>query len=131
MLDKQPRFYDDRMGGVRKEEQEEYIKEGYVVDKTEPGLMVRIADRKANVTYNKNIFLSEQAWNEFELLLVKARFWSLPSNIDDDSTDGSQWIIEAHLKNKYHVVDYKSPYDSYKELGLFFIKKSGLEEEIY
>jgi len=132
MLDRQPRFYDDRIGGIPKEEIEEYIKEGYFVDKKEPDLLVRIADRKANIIYNKNTSLSEKEWKEFEQLLAKARFWTLPSRIDDGSTDGAQWVIEGHLKNKYHLVDYHSPYNNeYQKAGLFLIKLSGLKEEVY
>jgi hypothetical protein len=131
MLDKQPNFDVDRIKGVPKEGQEEYIKEGYFVDKKEPDLLVRNADRKANIVYNTSISLSEQKWYVFERLLAKANFWELPSNIDDGSTDGAAWIIEGHLKNKYHFVDYHSPYGDYKKLGLFLIKLSGLKEEIY
>lgn len=132
MLDKQPAFYDERIGGIPKEEQEEYIKEGFLVDKEEPDLLVRAADRKANIIYNTNISLSEQEWNEYEQLLVKANFWALPSTIDDGSTDGAQWVFEAHLKNRYHFVNYHSPYNNvYEKAGLFLIKLSGLKEKVY
>ena len=132
MLDRQPRFYDDRIGVIPNEDQGEYIKDGYFVDKKEPGLLVRIADRKYNIIYNKNISLSDKEWNIFEQLLSKANFWKLPTNIDDGSTDGAQWVIEGHLKNKYHIVDSHGPLtDGFGELGLFLIKLSGLQEEIY
>jgi hypothetical protein len=132
MLDRQPRFYDDRIGVIPNEDQGEYIKDGYFVDKKEPGLLVRIADRKANIIYNKNISLSDKEWNKFEQLLSNANFWKLPTNIDDGSTDGAQWVIEGHLKNKYHIVDSHGPLtDGFGELGLFLIKLSGLQEEIY
>jgi len=131
MLDKQPSFYDERFGGISKEEQPEYIKDGYSVDKKRPDILVRKADRNANIIYNKNISLSEKAWGQFEILLAEAHFWKLPSEITDDSNDGAQWIIEAHLKNNYHVVNYHSPDGDYKELGVFLIKLSGLQERIY
>lgn len=130
MLDQQPRFQDDRYGGVPKEDREEYFKEGYVVDKQNPGFLVRIADRKANIVFNKTISLSDEEWNEFEQLLSKANFWKLPTDIDDGSTDGAQWVIEGHFKNKYHVVDYHSPGNSdYAKAGRFLIKLSGLQDE--
>ena len=132
MLDDQPSFHDDRYRGVPKEDQEEYLKMGYVVDKHDPDLLVRIADRKANIVYNKNIFLTDKEWNEFEQLLSKANFWKLPTNIDDGSTDGAQWVIEGHLKNNYHVVEYHSPGNSeYGKAGRFLITLSRLKEEIY
>jgi hypothetical protein len=132
MLDRQPQFDDNRISGVPKEQQEEYIKAGYFVDKKEPDLLVKIADRKANIIYNKNIALSVKEWNQFEQLLAKANFWKLPTNIDDGSTDGASWVIEARLKNKYHIVDYHSPGDNeFAKAGLFIIKLSGLKEEVY
>jgi hypothetical protein len=132
LLDRQPRFYDDRISGMPKEEREEYIKKGFFVDKKESDVLVRIADRKAKIVYNKNIYLSDKEWNQFEQLLAKANFWKQPTNIDDGSTDGAQWVIEAHLKNRYHLVDYHSPYNNeYQKAGFFLIKLSGLKEEIY
>ena len=132
ILDKEPSFHDDRVGGVSKEDQEEYIKAGYFIDKNTPDLMVRIADRKANIVYNKNISLSDNEWKEFEQLLRKANFWKLPPNINDGSTDGAQWVIEGHLENKYHVVNYHSPGNSeYATAGRFLINLSGLQEKIY
>jgi hypothetical protein len=132
MLDKQPRFHDDRIGGISKEDQDEYIKEGFYVDTTEPDLLVRIADRKADIIYNKSISLSDKEWKEFEQILAKANYWKLPTNIDDGSTDGASWVIEAHLKDKYHLVDYHSPYkNDFAKAGLFLINLSGLKEEVY
>ena len=131
MLDRQPRFHVDRIGGISNEQRGKYIEEGYFVDKKEPDLLIRKPDRKANIIYNNNTSLSEQEWDQFEELLIKVNFWKLPIDIDDGSNDGAQWIIEAHLKNKYHFVDYHSPDGDYKELGIFLIKLSKLKEEIY
>ena len=133
MLDRQPRFYDNRIGGIPKDEVKEYIKEGFFVDKKEHDLLVRIADRKADIIYNRNIPLSDEEWNQYEQLIAKANFWKLPSNIDDGSSDGAQWIIEGHLNNRYHFVNYHSyrPDGDYKKLGVFLIRLSGLQEKIY
>lgn len=132
MLDRQPRFYDERIGGVPKEEQEEYIKEGFFVDNKRSDLLVRIADRKANIIYNKNISLSEKEWNEFKQFLAKANFETMPTNVEDGYTDGAHWVMEEHLKNRYHVVDYHNPGNSeYAKAGRFLISLSGLKEEIY
>jgi len=131
ILNKQPQFYDEKIGGVTNEERPEYIKEGYIVDKLKPGFLLKKADRKADIVYNRNMSLSKQDWIQFEHLLAKVNFWSLPLKIDDGSTDGAQWIFEAHFDNKYHLVDYHSPGGDYRELGVFIIKLSGLKEEIY
>ncbi len=132
MLDKQPRFHDDIIGGIlSKKDREDLIKDGYSVYKDDPDYLFKKADREASIVYYNNTSLSKEEWDQFEELLVKANFWNLPSIIDDESTDGAQWIIEAHFDKKYHFVDYHSPEDAYKELGVFLIKLSGLKEEIY
>jgi hypothetical protein len=131
MLDRQPRFHVDRIGGISNLQREKYIEEGYFVDKKGPDLLIRKPDRKANIIYNNNISLSEKEWDQFEQLLVKAHFWELPIDIDNGCNDGAQWIIEGHLKNKYHFVNYHSPGGDYKEIGIFLIKLSKLKEQIY
>jgi hypothetical protein len=131
MLDKQPRFYVERIGGITKEYREDYIKRGYIIDNFIPDRVVRFPDRKANIIYSKDTMLSENVWKGFESLLEKASFWRLPSRIDDGSTDGAQWIIEGHLKNRYHFVDFHSPDGDFAKLGLYLIKLSKLKEEIY
>lgn len=131
ILDREPQFDESRIGGISNEDRAEYIKEGYVVDKVDSNVFVKIADRKADIVYNKSIFLNKREWEHFEQLLVKANFWNLPSTINDGSSDGANWVFEAHFKNKYHIVDYHSPGGDFKELGLFLIKLSGLKETIY
>jgi hypothetical protein len=133
ILDQQPIFNDDRYSGVPGENRDEYLKNGFIVDKHDPDLLVRLADRKANIVFNNTISLSCKEWNEFEYLLSKANFWRLPTDISDGSTDGAQWVIEGHFKNKYHLVDYHSPGNSdYAKAGFFLIQLSELRgEEIY
>lgn len=48
--------------------------------------------------------LSVKEWSKFEQLLAKANFWRLPTVIDSGDSDGANWVIEAHLKNQYHLV---------------------------
>ncbi len=132
MLDQQPRFNNEIISGISEDEYDEYFKDGFVVDNERKDMLVRIADRKANIIYNKNSPLSSNEWNEFEQLLKKANYWILPTNIDDGSNDGSEWVIEAHLKNKYHIVSYHSPYNNdYEKAGRFLIKLSGLKVKVY
>jgi hypothetical protein len=132
MLDMQPSFHDDRIGGIPKEMKQEYIDAGYIVDNKSPDVMFRIADRKANIIYNKNILLSDKEWDEFEQLLAKSNFWKLPADIDEGNTDGAMWVIEGHLKNKYHVVSYHSPGNhQFAKAGRFLISLSGLQEKVY
>ncbi len=138
MLDKQPMFHDDRFSAkvsvFSKKEQQEYMNNGYSIKERPPNDLIfeKKADRKANIIYNKNIYLTGKEWNEFEQLLSQANFWNLPTNIDDGNTDGASWVIEARLKENYHLVDYHSPYNNeFAKAGLFIIKLSGLKEEVY
>jgi hypothetical protein len=89
------------------------------------------ADRKANLILNNTIALSERDWVEFENLLKNCSFWTMAPIDSRLGIDGSEWIIEGHLKNKYWVVNRWSPENVFREAGLFLIKKSGLEEKIY
>jgi hypothetical protein len=139
ILDREPMFYDDQFGAedstISMEEQQEYLKVGYSITKARPNFLIfeKKADRKANITYSKTIFLSINEWIEFEKHLQKANFWNLPTDIDNGlSTDGSKWVYEGHLKNKYHIVSYRSPYKKeYAKAGLFLIKLSGLKFDTY
>ena len=74
--------------------------------------------------------------NEALKLLEKVddcKFWKLPTREDNLGLDGAQWIIEGIKNQKYHIVDLWSPRSGcIKELGLYFIKLSGMElKEVY
>ncbi|MBL0745894.1 hypothetical protein [Chryseolinea lacunae] len=88
-------------------------------------------DRHANLKVNQTKVLSMSEWNEFESRLRRAGYWTMAPTQDVLGLDGSEWIIEAHFRNKYHVVDRWSPEDRYKEAGVYLIKLSGLNEDIY
>jgi len=91
----------------------------------------------------KNKFeLSSFEYEYLGKLLVGIDFWNMPTYepVSEDGTygvgvDGAQWILEGNCGGKYHVVDRWSPeYCKYQELGLFFLKLSGLKillEDIY
>lgn len=89
------------------------------------------ADRKAEIILIQTKNLSEKEWIDFEYLLNNCSFWTLKPCIVNNGLDGSEWIIEAHLKNKYWFVDRWSPQDNYRKAGEYLIKKCGLNERIY
>ena len=72
-------------------------------------------------------------WEEFERLLENCSFWSIQPCLDDDSyaRDGSSWLIEGHLREKYWFVNRFLPDNNFSRAGKFLINKSGLEEIIY
>jgi hypothetical protein len=74
--------------------------------------------------------LSSAEWNEFQKLLDKIEYWTMPTNEQSDimGTDGSQWIIEGVQNGKYNVVDRWTPRNSsYQELGMFLINLTDLD----
>ena len=89
------------------------------------GTAIILSDEMKQLTIND--------WEEFERLLENCSFWSMQPYIDDDSyaRDGSSWLIEGHLKEKYWFVNRFSPDDNFSRAGEFLINKSDLEEIIY
>ena len=76
--------------------------------------------------------LTVQDWEEFERLLHAYSFWSAKPCIDDQpARDGSSWIIEAHVEDRYWFVNRWSPDVDFSKAGEFLIAKSGLDEIIY
>lgn len=93
--------------------------------------IVKKADRKAHIILNRTVKLTENEWTEFEMLLSKCSFWDSRPTIEIYGLDGSEWIIEAHLKNNYGVMNRWSPDDNFRKVGEYLIIKSGFKEEIY
>lgn len=85
----------------------------------------------------KTIELSGSEWNEFQSLLEKAKYWSMPTKDQSgiSGNDGSRWIMEGVQNGKYNVVDRWSPRNSaYQELGMFLINLTDLDiplKEVY
>ncbi len=80
---------------------------------------------------DKNIQLSEKEWSCFEKLLDKANFWKIETQRKQNGADGSEWIIEAHLKNKYRYVNRWPPPEDFGNAGKFLIELNQVKEEIY
>jgi hypothetical protein len=70
--------------------------------------------------------LSPTEWGELEAALARAEFWQLASAIGDTNPDGAQWIVEGRVGSRYHVVDRWGPRGPFRDLGIAFIKVSGL-----
>ena len=89
------------------------------------------ADRKAIIVLNETKQFSETEWKEFEKIIADCSFWTLKPCIEKFGLDGSEWIIEGHLKSKYWFVNRWSPEDDFRKAGEYLINKSGLKEKIY
>ncbi len=58
------------------------------------------------ITINKSKELTIKEWELIENKINSIGFWELPAVYDDIlGTDGSQWILEGKISEKYHVVD--------------------------
>lgn len=73
-------------------------------------------------------------WTNFEHLLDELNFGSMPTTRAwEFGTDGSEWILEQHKEDKYHVVNRWTPgkrqYSTFRKLGDFLIDKSSYKNE--
>lgn len=134
-LNKQPEFLDEytpiNFVAPKLLTDGEYDTTEVVKTKKQKSEIIKRADRKANITFNQTISLTEKEWTEFEFLLSSCSFWTSQPFIKTHGFDGAEWIIEGHLKNKYWVVNRWSPRGNFRKAGEYLIKKSGLKEEIY
>jgi hypothetical protein len=87
----------------------------------------RYAEFKINA--RKGVSLKE--WDEFERILITSNYWDMTPVKKEYGNDGAEWIIEAHLSNKYWFVNRWSPKDNIKSCGEYLIKLSGINEPIY
>jgi hypothetical protein len=76
-----------------------------------------------------------QQWNETVRQLEGINFWKLPTDGLFFGSDGAQWIVEAKIEGKYHIIDRWSAKDSdIRKFCISLLSKSGLqiaEKDIY
>lgn len=69
--------------------------------------------------------ISQKQWEEFTTLLTRARFWNLPTTVNEGGKDGARWILEGVSNKKYHWVDRWSPTSGeYKEACEYLLSLS-------
>lgn len=102
------------------------------IDTTQKKYSIQFPDRHANIKINETKELSIKEWDQFENLLNEIGYWKMAPTLYEDppGVDGQQWIIEAHLKNKYWFVDRWSPRDDYRKAGEYLVTLSGIDEKI-
>ena len=96
----------------------------------------KISDNSSDKFPTKIIFdetkhLTKIEWDKFENIILSCSFWTLPPIINIFGYDGSEWILEGHLENKYWFVARWSPIDKFASCGNYLINLSGLKEKIY
>ncbi|HEX5832889.1 MAG TPA: hypothetical protein VFY34_03500 [Pyrinomonadaceae bacterium] len=83
--------------------------------------------QNAQITVDQSRSLTEDEWTAFARLLDEACPWTLPSTQGTAlAMDGAWWVFEANSNGYYHVVARQSPERSYRDLGLYIVKLSGL-----
>lgn len=84
------------------------------------------------IVIDKRIEIKKENWDSFLRKLKECDYWDLPrSDPKRPGLDGSNWIIEAHLKDRYWVVERWSPKDKFRDCGQYLLRVSGLDEDIY
>ena len=84
-----------------------------------------------NPDLNITIKLSMKEWSYFESLLDKSKFWEMATFDNMHGVDGSDWVMEAHLEDKYKVVARWSPKGNFRRCGEYLISLRGSVKEVY
>ena len=70
-----------------------------------------------NLVINEEKQIDIQQWTDIVNQLNECVFWEIPTNYPTFGFDGAQWILEAKIDGKYHIVDRWSGKKS--EIGQF------------
>jgi hypothetical protein len=124
-LDRQPAFYPILEGIGR-----DSITRVPIID------TIQKADRFAIIDFNLVSKIKSEEWNKIQNYLEKLNFWNspIPDPNDEQTTDGSNWIIEGRKNGSYHFIDRRNAIGDLKELGKYLLKISSLkikDDEIY
>lgn len=84
-----------------------------------------ILDKVTDVTLQEYYILLEK--------IEETKFWTLPTDKVDASSDGSEWIIEVAKNNRYHLVARRSPfgerYGNFRIIGEYLISLAKLDKK--
>ena len=90
---------------------------------------IQKANRLAFISFDTTIVLKTYQWKKIEDYLLSLDFWNSPvaDPADDNSTDGSNWIIEGRKDNQYHFIDRRNAKGNLLSFGKYLIRKSGID----
>jgi len=81
-----------------------------------PGKLILNSAREISMTEVRHVLDTVDAMN----------FWQMPPSAGPLYLDGAEWMFEASVRDKYHVVDRQSPQDGpLRELGLYLVLTLG------
>ena len=123
-LDRQPAFYPVIEGkGKDKKTGKE------ILDTTQK------ADRFALIDFDTIKVLTGRQWRESENYISKLEFWNSPiaDPAEDNSTDGSNWILEGRRNGKYHFINRRNARGNLKDFAKDLNKwsKLNIEEDTF
>jgi hypothetical protein len=116
-LDRQPAFYPEILGMGKDEKTGKEI-----LDTTQK------ADRFALIDFDRIKVLTSGQWKEIENYISKLDFWNSPvaDPADDNSTDGSNWILEGRRNGKYHFINRRNARGDLRDFAKELNRWSGL-----
>ena len=116
-LDRQPAFYPEILGMGKDEKTGKEI-----LDTTQK------ADRFALIDFDRIKVLTNGQWKEIENYISKLDFWNSPvaDPADDNSTDGSNWILEGRRNGKYHFINRRNARGDLRDFAKELNRWSGL-----
>lgn len=75
--------------------------------------------------------MTELQWATFQKLLDQVCYWQLPTHGGELGNDGAQWILEAQVVGRYHVVDRWTPdKDGYRAVCTYLLAISDLSIDL-
>ena len=79
---------------------------------------------------DKRVPVPESLVNGLKKRLDQIGFWSMPTDSADRGLDGADWVLEARLEGRYHVVDRWSPKDNdeYKKICIWLLREGGVAD---
>ena len=115
-IDRQPAFYPE-IEGKGKDENGKWILD-----------TIQKADRFALIDFDTIKILTNGQWNVIESYISKLNFWNSPvaDPENDDSTDGSNWVLEGRKNGKYHFINRRNARGDLRKLAKELNKWSGL-----
>ncbi len=115
-IDRQPAFY-PQIEGKGKDENGVWILD-----------TIRKADRFALIDFDTIKVLTSREWRRIENHISNNDFWNNPvaDPDDDQSSDGSNWILEGRKNSKYHFINRRNARRKLGELAKDLNRWSGL-----
>jgi hypothetical protein len=94
------------------------------------GPNTKMEDKTNTKIEDRTVDLTKDAVDAIMEKLNDAEYWDMPAHRVTFGLDGASWLVEGVMSGQYRVVLRWSPVEgAYRELGLHFLKLSGLEVE--